>query len=397
MKLLACIKKDIRLVFGGGIRGLLYLAMPLLLVLLMTPFMSGLAGGSTYMEPFAIAVRDEDGTMMSKLLTSQLRNVPLFSEVRSAKGRSDDELCASGCAAVVTIPKDFFYDLYDMQDTDTVLLLNPEMPREAAAVRSAVASLAGIIEQNQRVFYAAAQVRYGELDGDELNEVYYAYSEASVQAALSRLDYFTLGELYSDEASSTKLFFASGVCSMLLMFIPLCVLRNLHEETELGIASRLKASGGSLGVIVISKLLASLFMTALPVALVFIAAGVPRAGALVLPMAILFFASFALFLLIALVCRNAQRAQLIGNMLMLLMLIVGGAIFPYRLLPAGVQKLSSLTLPYYTARSVYAAKLGRSAADILRGISPALLSIPVLTAAGACVGALSRRAGRRLK
>ena len=383
MKLLACIKKDIRLICGGGARGIVLIILPVLLVFL------------NYLEPFAIAVRDEDGTMMSNLLMAQLRNIPLFSEVRSAGSSTDEELCAEGCAAVITVPKDFFYDLYDMRDTDTMLLLNMDMPREAAAVKSAVASLAGIIEQNQRVFYAEARVRYGELDDEELERVYYEYSDASVRGALERLDFFELTSLYADEEASTLVFFAAGVCSMLLMFIPLSVLRNLHEETELGIAARLTSAGGSIFDIAAAKLIASFVMTALPVAALLLILKVPNVGALILPLILLFLCSFAFFLFIALVCRSAERAQLTGNMLMLLMLAVGGALLPYRLLPSGVQRFSALTLPYYTARCMHAAALGRSGADMLKLILPVIVCIPVFLILGAAAYAVSRRAGRR--
>ena len=380
MKLFACIKKDIALICGGGAKSLLYLVLPVLLTFLLTFYMGGLASRSSYTEPFAIAVRDEDDTMMSNLLKTQLRNIPVFGEVRSVSGGSDEEYLAEGCAAVITVPKDFFYDLYDMKETDVRITLNGDMPREAAMVKSAVASLAGIIEQNQKVYYAAARVRYGELSDAQMEKIYYEYSEASVTEALERLDFFELSSLYADEEANASIFFASGVCSMLIMFIPLCILRSLYEEKQLGMISRLKAAGGGVMQTVFAKLLAALFMTAVPVCAVLLITKTGNAQRLVPALLVLFLASFTFFLMLSLLARSGERAQLIGNMLMLLMLVVGGALFPYRLLPFAVQKLAPFSLPYYTTKCFYAAYLGRGLGDTLKTLWPVAVCIPVFTA-----------------
>lgn len=381
MKLFACIKKDILLVFGSPAKALLCIALPVALLFLLTVFMSGSAKVSTNTEKFPIAVRDNDDTVMSKLVITNLRNIPLFGEVRTYDeddGVTDEELIASGCAAVITVPKDFFYDLYDMKPTDVRMTLNGDMPREAEIVRAAVGSIASIIRQNQSVYYAAARIRYGDLEQAELDELYHDYSNAAVNAALERLNYFELSELYADEEQNQKLFIAAGLCSMLMMFMPLCVLRSLYEEKELGIIARLKSAGGGVLQALLSKFIAAFVMTAVPAAAVLIIIRPPNITALIPALILLFIASFAFYLVISLLFRSPERAQLAGNIIMLLMLIIGGALFPYRLLPAGLQKLSPAALPYYVSRSFYAASLGRSAASVLKLLTPVAIAIPVL-------------------
>ena len=381
MKLLACIKKDILLVCGSPAKALLCIVLPIALLFLLTVFMSGSADVSTNTEKFPIAVRDNDDTVMSKLVITNLRNIPLFGEVRTYDeddAVTDDELIASGCAAVITVPKDFFYDLYDMKPTDVRMTLNGDMPREAEIVRAAVGSISSIIRQNQSVYYAAARIRYGDLEQAELDGLYHDYSDSAVNAALNRLNYFEIGELYADEEQNQKLFIAAGLCSMLIMFIPLCVLRSLYEEKELGIIARLRSAGGGVMQAVLSKFLAALVMTALPTAAVLIIIRPPNAAALIPALAVTFIASFVFYLVISLLFRSSERAQLAGNVIMLLMLIVGGALFPFRLLPAGLQKLSPAALPYYVSRSFYAASLGRSAGAVLRQLTPVAAAIPAL-------------------
>ena len=102
MKLEKKKKKDIRLVFGKGWKSILFLFVPILLLSVMMPFLGQMADAGTATEPFSIAVRDEDDTIMSKMLIQQLRSVSLFDSVRAAGKASDEELLSRGCAAVIT-------------------------------------------------------------------------------------------------------------------------------------------------------------------------------------------------------------------------------------------------------------------------------------------------------
>ena len=391
MKLFACIKKDIRLVFGKGWKSVLLLIVPIVLLLAMSLFMGKMANAGAFTEPFAIAVRDEDDTVMSKMLIQQLRAVALFDSVRSVKGGTDEEILTDDCAAVITIPKDFFYDLYDMQDTDVVITLRGSMPRESAIVKSAVAALAGILEQNQRIYYAAARIRYGELHSREMNEVYYRYSEASVNDALNRLEYFSIGSLYEDELQSRTIFFAAGICSVLILFVPLCVLRSLQEEREMGIHERFVSSGSSSLLLLAAKYLADLLLIAFSVAVLLIITRIPHAGKLILPLLCLTTVSFLLFYLIGMLCGSTERAQLIGSVMLLLMLLLGGAIFPYRLLPEKLQFAAAATVPYYVERVFYAVSLDRGISEIVRILLPVLIAIPVMAAAAVLLHRIRRR------
>ena len=378
MKLLACIKKDIKLVCGNGVKSIFLLLLPILLLFLLVFFMRGMASENTYLEPFSIAVRDEDDTMMSHILITQLRNISLFESVITDYTVGEDELFEDNCAAIITIPKDFFYDLYDMQDTDVRLILNDKMPREALSVRSAVGAIVGILQQNQRVYFADAKIRYGEIDPSVEHEIFEKYSSASIEDALNRLQYFEIESLYRDEASSETVYFCIGVVSMLLLFIPLCIVRNLHEEKELGIVDRIAASNGGSYPIVLSKLIASALLTAVPVAAVLILARMPNVLPLLPALVVLFLTSFLFFFLLSLLCKSSEKTQLIGNVVLILMLVTGGALFPYRLFPSAIRFLSKLSIPYYVMRAFYAASLDRSVSDVFRTILPVFCSLPVL-------------------
>jgi ABC-type multidrug transport system permease subunit len=378
MRFAACLKKDIRLLTGGGIRSLAFLVLPVLLLFIMFFGMRTAADADGFIKAFPIAVRDNDDTVMSRMLISRLRDVSLFESVLSAGEASDEELAKKGCAAVVTIPKDFFYDLYDMKDTDVVIALNEAKPQEAAMVKSAFSSLMNILEENQRVHYAEAQVRFGELTDEQKQEVYYEYSNAAISDVLGRLNLFELTEVYDSGYDEAKLFFAAGILSMLIMFIPLSMLRSVSEETDAGLSARFAVSGGSMAEALLSKLVIAFVMTAIPAAAVIAILKLGSLNVLIPVLSASFLFSFAFFLFISLLCGRASTAQLVGNLIMLLSLTVGGALYPVTLMPDSVGVLSRFTVPHAILDSLRLVSLGRSSGAVLANTLPWLAAALVL-------------------
>lgn len=392
MRFAACLKKDIRLLTGGGARSAVFLALPVLLVFIMFFGMRTIASASVLTRSFKIAVRDDDKTIMSRVLITQLDDVSLFDAVYRDEGRTDEELTDLGCAAVVTIPKDFFYDLYDMRDTDVVIMLNSDMPQEAAMVRTLFTSIIGILEENQRAHYAAARIKYGEIEGDVKEQLYYEYSTAAMEDALGRLDYFDLAGVYEEGFDSRKLFFGASILSMLLMFVPLGVLRSVCEETEAGLSARFNVAGGSFAEALLSKLCVAFFMTAIPAAALLVILK-PGSLSMLLPvLLILFDLSFALFLFVSVLLRRASASQLAGNLLMLFILTVGGALYPYALLPEFIRPLSRLMLPQIMISSMQYAYTGRSFNDFAPKLIPYVAASVALVIASLVILRARRRA-----
>lgn len=387
MRFSACLKKDIRLLTGGGIRSLLFLFVPVLLIVIMLYGMKDAAAADRNTVSFNIAIRDNDKTVMSGMLISQLDNVEIFDTIYRVGDETDEEMTAKGCAAVVTIPQYFFYMLYDFQDTDVVIALNEDMPVEAELVRSAISSLVNILEENQRVHYAAAKVRYGELSEDEWQEVYEEYSDAALSDTLSRLQLYELENAYRENYDGSKLFFTASVLSMLVMFVPLTMLRSVSEELDSGLASRFALTGGSIFEAVLSKFVISAVMTAIPSALLLI---ILRTGspALIPALSVSFLFSFTFFLFISLLLGNTSAAQFAGNVIMLLVLTVGGALYPASLLPKAIQPVSRFMLPGILLDSLKYASMQRTPGESFGLLIPlilfaacfAVLSVPFLKA-----------------
>lgn len=344
MRFFACLKKDIRLLTGGGIRTLLFLALPVLLVFLMMQGMRGV-DVSSFATSFSIAVRDDDGTIMSRMLLSRIDDIGMFGDVVYAKDETDEELLASGCAAVVTVPKDFFYDIYDMSDTDVVISLNMNMPQEAALVRATFEAILKLLEENQRASYAAARVKYGDLGPEEWSEVYRNYSLAALDSAMSRLDVFSLDDLFTSAFDGTKLFLAASLISMIMMFMPLMMIRSIPEEISSGIAGRFSLAGGSILMTVLSKLVIASVFSFVPTAALLILLGIKLTWLVAAALVFAFLFSFSLFLMISLILKDAALSQFSGVSLMLFILLAGGAFYPGSLLGKTFSVVSGYLTP----------------------------------------------------
>ena len=257
-----------------------------------------------------------------------------------------------------------------MKDTDVVIALNADMPAEAAMVRTAFTALVGILEENQRAHYAAARVKYGDLGSEEMEEVYYEYSNAAITDALGRLDLVELSGVWEKSYDGEKLFFAASILSMLIMFIPLGVLRSVSEELDAGLSARFAVSGGSIAEAMLSKLVIAFVMTAVPVGLLIAILKIGPVLSILPALIVSFDLSFAFFLLLSVLSGKASSAQLIGNIVMLLILTLGGALYPVKLMPGIFRAAAGYLPPGVILASMQYASMGRGASYQLPRLIP---------------------------
>jgi ABC-type multidrug transport system permease subunit len=316
---------------------------------------------------------------MSRILIDQISAIALFDTVYRVSEESDARLFAEyGVAAVLTLPRDFFFSLYDMRNYTVEVTLNANMPLETAIFRSILSSVMDIISENQQTMWAVHTLQHGDLDPWERAELYRQASLLIVQDALGRQGVFSPEQTLIDDAAETAIFLYGAILSLFLLFIPLCILKTLPEEMRLGILPRYLAKGGSLPGFILSKGLTAFLICFLAWALLtllFFPFSYPSALLLFL---ICFFASFSLFLLISAIVREPSRSQLVGNMILLLSMVLGGGLYPIPMLPAALQTLSRFTIPYYLVMGLRGIGFGFPMGGILAMIWP------LLAAACAC-------------
>ena len=374
----ACIRKDLRLFLSAA--GILSLVLPLLLLGALGIFMDDAALGRGYVQPFAIALRDTDDSPMSRSLSRQVAQVELFSEVMDGSNFTDEELFAAGAAAVITLPKDYFYRVYAMEDCPVDILLNADMPMEAELTRSVLVSVLDILAADQRAARAVHLLQYGSLSEGDVYSLFADTAEHILADALGRQAVFDTDVALRDTEAQLRMTVFLCCVSLLCLFLPLSTLKTLPEELEMGILPRYLAAGGSPGALIASKLFACLALFLPALALIALLSGVENVFAAVVISLLLFFACFGAMLLLSALCRDSARCQLFGNLLILYMLVFSGILYPAEAFPDWLRALSYTALPAYALQGMRVSLGGLAVSDVAYAVWPllpaALLAIP---------------------
>ena len=378
--------KDLKLFFSGA--GLLSLALPLLLLPALLFGMGDLAG-SAFLKSFPIAVHDEDQTLMSASLISQIRHVELFSEVMVLDDTvSDADAIAQGAAAVVTIPEDFFYDLYLMEECPVSVTLNGSMPLQASLFEAVLESVMEIIRSDHAAGQGVYQYCYGTLTSHQLGEMYEQTGMTLVKDALGRQQVFSETAAVSDLTGALVRRLSATVLFILACYFSLAAVRTLPEETSLGVIPRLQAAGGSRFAFLLSKYLTALLLTLPTFAAICLLLPDQGIGELLVLHSLLLFAAFGLQLALAAWIQDPSAVQRLGNLFLLSNLVLGGTLWPRQTLPSLLFSLSRFTLPYYGLLGLEAI---HREVSMLSLIWP-LLVIGSLGLGLSCVGSRYRRA-----
>ncbi len=362
----AALYKDLRLFFGGA--GAVSLLLPFVLL---AGLLAGSGDVSVSVKPFPVAVRDEDNTVMSRSLISQMDRVGMFSEVRLIpEGTSDSQALENGSAAAVTIPKDLFYALYRMDSEPVSVTLNSSMPLESALFNSVFSSVMDIIKSNQAASKGLYRFCYGSLNPSIEDDMYSESAANLVMDALSRQSVFDMEAEQSDIQGALVRKTAACVLSTAAMFFALASVKTIPEELRLGVIPRYTACGGNTDYFVLAKLLTVMFLS-LPVALLF--SCFFGFEALIISLCLIFTA-FGVMLAAAVFAGEPASALRFGNLLILLSLV--SALWP------NTGFAMRLTLPYYARMGLEALNAQMGIAGALRFLFPAILA----GAAGLAIG-----------
>lgn len=341
--LLCALYKDLRLFHRGG--GWLSLLLPLFLL----PLMLLLLHPSDFtVRPFPVAVKDEDRSFMSRSLIEQLRELPLFSEIRVIpEGETEERALSEGAAAAVTIPKDFFYSAYRYQGEPVKLSLNSSRPEEAAIFGELFRSVMGIMETEQAVSESVYALSFpGQLSEEKKEEMYESSSKLLLRAVLRRGLIFDERPEKKELSRALLIRILSAVLFFLAFLLPLSILRSEAEERRMGVLPRFLLSGGSRSAFFLSKLLLSLFLFLPPCLLLLLplhSLGVREPALFLLFSVSELFASFLFLSGLTMLFSKARPLLLLGNLFLAGSLLLGGGFLDPSSLPPLLRSLSDLT------------------------------------------------------
>lgn len=348
----ALLKKDILLFFSHGKGVAVLLLFPLCLLAVLSAGMGELSEKRVYLQPFPIAVVDEDQTWMSALLIEQVQQISIFSEVRVLPEAEVDTLFSDGCACVVVLPKDYFYDLYRSKGTIEIHL-NDATPTAAAVCETALTQILDVVSETQRTYRAVYELQYGDDATDADWEAFCASTSTSLVAdGLAIMDAIHLEDVQTDAAAETRRMAAAAVLSLIAMLAPLYVLKTVPEEGAIGMEPRIASFGVSRALVLSSK-----FCTALPiflvVALPFVFALFGKGAVSLIPALLLcFVASFAWTMFLSALLLRVSRLMTVANALLVASLLLGGCLYPIQLFPAFFRNVAACTLPYHLLRAI---------------------------------------------
>ena len=347
----ACVLKDVRLFFSRK-AAVLVLLLPVLLLAVLVPGFGETTSARTYVRPFRFVICDQDDSVMSRSLINQQRQFELFEEIVSVREENEGGWFKKGYAAYATIPNGFFYAMYDMENLPVTVEFNPAMPAESSILETVFRSVTDIVAAEQQARLAEFRLREAKGMETDRDDLFYESANYELKRALSRNNVFSEYQLLEDYTeNSAKAAFAT-VTAMLCMLLPLCVLRGVSEELALGIVDRLKCSGSGMLMLILSKYIAALVLTAVPYAVISAAVQPGATVLFCLSALMLFTLSFSLFGALSLSTPDPSRAQLTGNIIVILSLLFGGALYPYQMLPDMVQKAAVLSPVYHYLRGI---------------------------------------------
>lgn len=388
-KWLAVFYKDFCLFLRGG--SWLMLLLPFLLT---AALMAGMGDMSQqiYVRPFPIAVRDLDDTIMSRSLLSQMEQVELFSEVWQAGAQeTDEELLARGMAAVVTIPEDFFYELYTMADCPVEVVLNGERKLESALFRAIFSSVMDIIWGNQAAQRGLFRFCYGESAPAYESEMYAEASELLLRDALGRQNVFASATSPVDLPGVLIRRLLASILTVLAVLFSAAALKTLPEERQILALPRYRALGGSPLAFIVSKFMTVLILYS--AVLLPIWKGVLPADGEAFWLAAFAALAGAFGTILALGVWTDSRTVLYGsNLFLLVSLVFGGSLWPAHTLPPALAALGRLTLPYHIRLGLELAAQGSGGQTLLRAFAPALI---LGLAGGLAAAAGLKRAGKQ--
>lgn len=387
----AALYKELKLFLRGG--GLVGLLAPLLLL---PALQAGMGDLSRYgqIRPFPIGVRDLDGTLMSRSLISQMAQVELFSELYLLEEEDPDQAALDrGAAAAVTVPKDFFYRLYRMEDCPVDVTLNQDMPLESALFQTVFSSVMDIIRADQSAGLGLYGFCYGPLTPELEAQLYAHASEQLLLDALGRQTVFDTAIQRSDLQGALERRLLACILSAAALFFALSAVKTLPEEHALGVLPRLKGAGFPLSTLLLAKFFAAALLSLPTLLLLLLVLRPDRPWTAAALFILLLAGAFGLLLGLAAWAGSGAQIQRWGSVLLLVSLVLGGVLWPRHLLPGILPSLGKVTLPYCASLGLEGIRAGLPLPELLALLWP----VPALGLAGLALvpTGLGRHSGRR--
>ena len=349
----ALLKNDIRIFLRDWKACVLLLAAPLLFISFFTYALTPYLNKSSFIEPFPIALIDMENTTQTRMLVKQLEEIGIFSEIqRLDEDSAMQKLSDRKVGAVVIIPRDLTGSIASGENRPVSVVGSSSMPLQAYVVKNVIQSAANLVSAAQSAIITI--YHYDKIAGLSDTELESRYNNAISDyflEALARNEVFTSTEFEPQYSLTPVEYFTAALIVVFMMFAGMPGMKMLVMERSEGITRRLSASPVRMWKVVLSKLLVSAMLLVLQFGIIIALTamifnnywGAPVKNVLLL-FGGLIIALSAWSVFVAAVSTSPASADIIGNLGILLMAVVGGSIYPLTSMPDFIRGISKLTI-----------------------------------------------------
>lgn len=392
-------KKDLRIILKDYKVLLMLFLLPLLAILVFTKALSPILEHNAFVEPFKIALVDNEESAWTGLLASQLRNIEVVEDVIFTDEEGARELIEKQeAAAAIIIPEDISQSIdYWAPQAGKVLgsellFLQSRLVKNIAFVGSETVS-SGLASLNVIYNIEAANKYTAEDINIEINQAF----EAFVNNVLNRKALISDGRLNFPDTNPV-IYYAFSLMAIFIMYSSIPCMKLLTDERQLGILSRLIATPVKSRVTVASKLMLSFLISCAQFLLIitfvlFVGGGLmlTKLSAMIPVFMATAMAAGAFSIFIAGISPSGSVADLIANLSILLMAVVGGSLYPLSSLPYVCRILSVFTINRWCLQGLLNTMYDGSPIDTMESIGALIIMAIIYLIAASLVLSFKRR------
>lgn len=364
-------------------RTLAFLVLMLLLTALLLSNLPLTGTGKTKMyNPVRVSVVDNDESIISFALIDQFNELGLVDKVYLESLDEAKARLASGEVLLILIfPPDFYEQTVNgLPHTPLTVYLNDRMPAESTLFVRLLNNAKGSVEaiMSSLLTYQSLSRPLYASDAEYWDNT----NAAAIKMAFSLLGRKTILSVANNQKLNTVFSVISSLTSLLAMLTALLVLMQVQQERRSGMHERLVVANVPWWQLMLAKQL---------IGLVWLAAGfAPLLAALAsfypalqiwqiaLPIILIYWVTSSLCLILGYLGRPGETMLLAAWLGLLGLLLLGGCIYPFALLPDWLQTLTSLSPARWSYLMIYDA-LGQQALRPAAILALAAM-IPVTTA-----------------
>jgi len=397
---LALLKNDIKLFLRDWKACVLLLALPILFISLFVYVMTAYMNKSNFVDPFPIALADNEDTTQTRVLARQLDEIEIFDKVLKTDEESAKELIRQNrIAAAVIIPKGFSESILSGENKPVTVIGNKSMPLQSFIVKNFFQGVANLFSAGESAWNTMDY--YYKKEGFKSGETARDYDQSVTRLLMESL---SRNEIYADIDNphvfnlTPAEYFTAALIVIFLMFAGMPGMKLLVWERCYGITRRLGSTPVKLRHVVLSKFIVSAMLSIVQFGVVIAVTsvvfknywGAPARNILMLFGAIIFAVS-AWSVFVSSISRTPAAADIIGNLGILLMAVIGGSIYPLTYMPEIVRDLSRLTINRWAMDGFMVLFSGNDALSVAGYAYPLLIIGLVMLAASAGFMKLGRR------